>query len=418
MMKQLRTLLLMLALITLAIPGTTLADGVTLSQEQQRAIDEINRYRRRVGVQPTTVSSKLHTSASNHARYIVETGEWGHYETITSSPYYTGYKSKDRAAHAGYTNDNVSENWMRQSFGTTGARTYLVVDNAIQWWMTGIYHRFPIVSPRTEHAGYGPYYKGDKASQILNFGTNWSLTGPLTRWPLKGQKGVGIELRGESPNPLEQFGGAFPSGYPVSMTWYRGAVKDTSITMVRTRDGLSIPGYKLNPQNDVYHGYSTSLSFIPKAPLKYNTEYTVTFQGVFAANGDLNSGDPFTHTWSFTTMPAPGKRTRSAPANNSTGAPLSPDISLTFNRPMRSYTLVPYTGAPLWSSLGIKLVRASDGVPVNISITQPATARTQVVSLKPMSALQPNTRYRLDYTLADAWGRPQRGAIYFTTGGS
>lgn len=417
MTKRLSAVALVLTLLILASPYA-LAAGATPAQEQQRALNEVNRYRRAVGLPSIASSSALNSAARRHSCYMVRTGEYGHYENNSKDVCYSGYKPEDRARRYGYANSSVTEDMLYTSLGAAGTRTYLQADNAVQWWMGAIYHRFAIVSPRTEHIGYGPYYGAGSAASVMDFGSDYGLTGPLTRWPVPGQRGVGASLENEHPNPVEQFHASCPCGYPVSMTWYRGAVKYTSITMVRTKDGASISGYRLSPQNDDFHRWSTSLSFIPKQPLSYGTQYRVTFKGVFSASGNLSSGTSFSSSWWFITAPAPGKLVSSAPGNGASRVSRSPNLSLSFNQSVRSYTLVrsPYRGGLDSNGIGLSLTRMSDGADVSISITRPAYSTTKAVSLRPSVALAPNTRYRLAFRLADAWGRPQGGTVYFTTG--
>ncbi len=412
-MKIAKLLALALFLCSLLTPPA-LADGVTLGQEQQRARDQMNQIRKKVGLPPVSLSTGLNKAAYGHSRYVLETLEYGHYETAKSSPYFVGYAPKDRAATYSYFNSSITENYYMNSLGAVGTRTYLPVDNAVDWWMSAIYHRFPIVSPRTEHVGYGPYYKAGRAAQVLDFGTDYNLSGPLTRWPLSGQTGVGTRLDGESPSPIAKFAGAtFPTGYPVSMTWYQygKSLVPTSMTVVRAADGLNIEGYKLSPANDQFHQWSTSLSFIPKKPLAYNTKYTVTFKGTFA-------GAPFSYAWSFTTMPAPGRLVSSVPSNGATGVARAPEVSLSFSQPIRTYSLVRtfYKNGLDSNGIGISLARASDGVELGMSIQRPTAVHARVVKFTPSVALAANTRYRVAFTLADAWGRPYRGTVYFTTG--
>ncbi len=419
-MKRLLTLFLILTIALAASPATVTADGVTIGQEQDRGRNEVNRYRRMVGMPPVVghadpSSTKLEYAALAHAKYLaLETRDrFSHYENYADSLYFAGKYAKDRAAKYGYSNSSVGENILYSTQGAKGTRTYLQVDNAVQWWMAAVYHRFAIVSPRTEHVGYGPWYHNGKSYSVMNFGTDYTLTGPVTRYPVPNQTGVGVSLNGEYPDPLAVCGQSLPGGYPVSMTWYQGTVTLTSITLVRASDGSPVSGCAISPQNDPskLHYYSRSLSFVPFDSLRYGTKYTANFKGTF-------NGTPFDYTWSFTTMPWPGRLSSSTPANGATAVSRTPDIALNFNRWMRSYTLVrtPYKGGLDSGGIGISLSNASSGAEVGITITQPTGAYMRAVSLKPSTGLAANTRYRLAYALADAWGRVYRGSIYFTTG--
>jgi uncharacterized protein YkwD len=419
-MKPLCVLALALTLAIFSTPGLALAGGVTIAQEQDRGRDEVNRYRRMVGMPAVassadTGSSQLEYGARGHAKYLaLETRDsFGHYENYPDSPYFVGKYPKDRAAKYGYSNSSISEDIYWTTQGARGTRTYLQADTAVQWWMSAIYHRFAIVSPRTEHVGYSPYYANGKVYSVLDFGTDYSLTGPVTRYPMPNQTGVGVELSGESPDPLAVCGQSLPGGYPVSMTWYQGSVSLTSATLKRASDGRAVAGCAISPQNDPtkLHYYSQSLSFVPFDSLEYSTKYTANFRGSY-------NGVPFDYTWSFTTMPPRGALSSSTPANGATNVSRTPDLTLAFSQPLRSYTLVPtpYRGGLDSGGIGLSLARASDGLEAGVTITPPAGTTTRTVSLKPSAALAANTRYRLSYALADSWGRVYRGSIYFTTG--
>jgi uncharacterized protein YkwD len=414
-MKTLRALALSAAL--LAFTATSIfAAGVTPAQEQTRARDEVNRIRTRVGVAAAASSSALNAAATTHAKYMVSANEYGHFETIRSDPYYRGYGPVDRGLYYGYSNSSVDENWKSDSLGSGGVRTPLTVDNAVQWWMSAIYHRFSIVSPQTEHVGYTANYVPGKSVSVLEMGKDYGAAGPVTRWPVPNQTGVGTRLDYESPNPVAQFGGSFPTGYPVSMTWYRygRSLRYTAMTMVRSSDGAPVDGFRMTPDNDTtkLSYYSTSLTFIPKAPLAYDTQYTVRFAGTF-------DGAPFDHTWSFRTMIAPGWRTASAPANGATAVSRTPPLSLGFNRLMRTYTFVasPLSNGLQANGVGISLTREADGAEIPLSVSRPTATTARTVSFRPTTTLAATTRYRITYTLADQYGRPYRGVVTFTTGG-
>ena len=411
-MRRPCALLLALALLILA-NTPALAGGVTVDQEQARALSEVNRIRAMAGLAPVARDPGLDMAAYMHSRYEGETGDTGHYETLSASPYYVGYAPKDRALKYGYT-AAVGEDVYQSSFGSTGTRTYLPADNSIQWWMAAIYHRFPIIAPTTKHIGYGTYYKGTRAYSTLDFGKDSGLTGPVVRWPVPDQAGVMIGFNNEYPNPVAQFGATCPCGYPASISWPQGTPSYTSVSMRRASDGAAVAGYILTPQNDKYHSWAKSLSFIPKAPLEYATTFSVTFEGqVTSSTGTVT---PFSYAWSFTTQPAPGALVSSSPASGSSGVALQPGIVLDFSRPIRSYTLVPTPSSQLsYTGVGLSLARVSDGAEVGISIAQPITDTTTRVQLSPSAPLDAGTSYRLKYVLADEWGRSQSGSLSLTT---
>ncbi len=409
-MKTLATLFGALALLLVFTPIAR-ADGVTLAQERQRAVDEVNRYRAQAGLTKVSVASPLNSAASGHARYQIETGELGHFETLKTNPLYVEYGPLERARRYGYTRTGVSEDWMGTSLGATGARTYFTADNSVQWWMSAIYHRLPIIRPGTSSIGYGTHRKDNLSVAVLNFGTNLNVAGPVVRWPRPNATGVGVFVKREFPNPLEKCGLTSDTmGYPVSMSFHTGTVAATSVTMKRADSGLQVAGCNLTPANDQRHANAKSISIVPVQPLAYNTRYTVSFQGKV-------NGTAFNSIWSFTTMPGPGRLVSSSPTPGATGTTLQPTVALNFSLPIRSYTLVrsPYSQLG-YTGLGASLSPAAGGREVGFTIVQPSGTATRAVYLKPSAALEPNTKYRVSFAFSDLWGRPQRGTVYFTTG--
>lgn len=297
-------LFIVLVLLTALGSMAQLASASTTSDEQQRAVNDVNAYRQAVGMPPVSLRSSLNTASSKHSLYMYEADDFGHYEAHSSNPYYVAYSPTDRASKFGYTNQFVNEDILWTSSGSKG--TPLLADTATQWWMGAIYHRFAIISPNTKHIGFGTHYAPNKNFAVMDFGGDYGDTGPIVRWPMPNQSGVPGSVSNELPNPLVPcYGNNAPSkfGYPISISWFHGAVKYTSISLKNPRTGWQPQGCRLSPQNDQFHKYSTSLSFVPKYGLRYSTKYTVSFKGVYASDGDLSHGKWFSYSWSFTTQP-------------------------------------------------------------------------------------------------------------------
>ncbi len=416
--RLLRSAAVLVALLCIAAPWAhARAAGITASAEQQRAAAEVNRYRQMAGQKTVGLSWALDKAATGHAGYMGHTGEFSHYESKTSSPYYVGRAPYDRALRFGYRNDSISEDILWQWIGSAGQRTYAGVDTSVQWWMGAIYHRFAILSPHTQSIGFGSYRVPGKVLYAMDFGGSYDRTGPKVRWPVPGQSGVDVGGENEYPNPLAPcYGSSAPTqyGYPVSVSWYTGAVKLTSARLVRSSDGRAVAGCALSPQKDQYHSYSTSLSFVPRAKLAYGTRYTVTFKGVHSSDGDLAHGTAFAYSWSFTTEPPPAALSGSSPRSGATGVSLQPSVALYFSRPVRTYTFVAATQSQLGSgAVGVSLAR-SDGSQIGISFVRPSAQTTTKVVLRPSSALARGTTYVVSFRFLDSWGRPVEGRVSFT----
>jgi hypothetical protein len=102
---------------------------------------------------------------------------------------------------------------------------------------------------------------------------------------------------GEEPNPLAAFGGTYPAGQPISLTFpMRERLNDFNVTL-QDENNKNIVGYFRMPgdysdPNSLYQG--SSISFIPQQPLQHATTYKVT------VTGQRNNQD-YKKEWQFRT---------------------------------------------------------------------------------------------------------------------
>ncbi|HLD21855.1 MAG TPA: CAP domain-containing protein [Patescibacteria group bacterium] len=259
----------------------------------------LNYERKASGLLPVDQKSELNNGCAAHVEYLRLNNILTHYE----DPSQSGYTEEGAAA-------GTASNLASQS--TTDMRT------AIHTWTTAIYHRFPLLVNGLQSVGWavssrstqGKYYVCINVHSAKDFAevtsngriNNTTYYDPYNHDPIP-YPGVNEEhipstfSTGEIPDPLEAFGGTYPSGQPISLTFstYQ-TVKNMRVTLTDAT-GAGVAGYLRNPDdpgdpNELFQG--NSVSFIPKSPLKNDTQYTVT------VSGKLNDTD-YSKTWKFTT---------------------------------------------------------------------------------------------------------------------
>lgn len=303
----------------LAYAGCTQAPvegGADNSVEQ--AYLYLDSIRVKAGMTEFTRNNALQLSSANHAQYLDYHSAVSHNETM-GLPYATGVNPHNRAVYAGYPSLYVGENLATDE-------SYL---SAIDNLMSAIYHRFGFLSFIYDEVGTG--YAGNVF--VFNMGNTYlrdrclgaSYSGPglvytglcnpdisvlvtdydsalasvqnqqpgIVTWPPDGSTGTSPVFYEEIPDPLPA---QSVSGYPASIQ-FNPAVHSTvtmqSFTLVDNSTPASVPAvvvmHQGNDPNSKFSGLE--FAFFPQDRLKWNTNYTATFQ--YAEGADV--------VWSFTT---------------------------------------------------------------------------------------------------------------------
>ncbi len=177
------------------------------SADQQMAADGLEKLRASLGLPAATQHPALNQAAQLHAQFYVNHA--AQYSKAKLSPHaqdpsfgadFTGKDVGDRATAAGYGSQALGE--VMAFSGSAPA--------ALQGWLDTVYHRFPLIHPRTKEYGYGQAAKGNYKTEVMDVSESGSESVPLVVYPYPGQTGVPLSWNGlEGPQPPPP-----PAGYP------------------------------------------------------------------------------------------------------------------------------------------------------------------------------------------------------------
>lgn len=252
------------------------------------------------GMLPVKRNASLDEGCALHAEYMRLNDDMTHYEDA-SKPGYT-----EAGAAAGV-----------QSVITYQYDNSMI--SALALWLEAPYHRFSLLYPELISTGWAmsdalyvnEYYSKYFGCMNSIAGTEFDSSGydkNVTYWkydnhepipyPGVNQLNVPILFHGnEEPDPLEAFGGTYPTGYAVSLIFPPDeTITNANLTLVNEQ-GTTLPGYLRTPDeeddpNVSYQG--NAVLFMAEEPFDYGTTYTAT---VTATRDD----EAYDKTWSFRT---------------------------------------------------------------------------------------------------------------------
>ena len=245
----------------------------------------VDRYRAAVGLSAATLDAKLSKGCMEHAQYM--------------------RLNKDSDAIAGLNAHHQRPNLRGASAdgaacGEAADLFFGVSDLevAVDGWMSGLYHRRPILTPTLERIGVG-YAKLPDGSYMaaLMFvdakGGDVSAKWPVA-YPADNQGGVPLEFGSEIPNPVP--GGA-RAGYPITIQFPPfEKVTDVRATLVDER-GKDVAFYLSDPEHPATPSFGQYgvVCLIPKLPLRPDSRFEVRVDAAW-------KGKASTWRWSFRTL--------------------------------------------------------------------------------------------------------------------
>lgn len=282
----------------------------------RRALDRVNQYRRLAGLAPVAFNASLLASAQRHARYMDTNGQYSHGEQPGYALYF-GQDSMERDVFFGYTGHSVAED----------IHEINDVNQAVDDWITGPYHRSPILDPSMTDLGFGTA----GTYSALELGGNDTPSNAVVLWPYPGQTGVATQWQAnEFPDPLRLYPGAqAPVGTAISLQ-FGTQPKSLSLTTatLTPAGGASVPLLTYSPANDSH--LDNMVFVMARQPMQPSTTYSVHLAG----SVDLGKGpQAYDRTWSFTTradgqapdLPAPPPPT---PTPTPPAPPGNPTVTL------------------------------------------------------------------------------------------
>ncbi len=305
-MKMYRIILCLLLLLTTHLSLAGNYDVTDLNE----AYAYLNKLRVSAGLTELAPNSLLQQSAFNHANYLADNFQGGHFETEGVSGF-TGVEPKDRTSQVGYHSLTVSENVSANNSNST---------DSIDGLMSAIYHRLGFLDLVNDEVGIGiahvskpnsysayVYNMGNSQYNALCQGDAFTGAGSyylevcqpninldavafdavtqqaqgnnptLVLWPVEGDNKVLPAFFEESPDPLPDYS---VSGYPISIQFNPlnfTTVKLNEFKLYQDVDNVEVkPTRLLNNQTDP-NSNLTELQFalFPLTRLEWNTAYRV-----------------------------------------------------------------------------------------------------------------------------------------------
>ncbi|HLK39298.1 MAG TPA: CAP domain-containing protein [Polyangiaceae bacterium] len=274
-----------------------------ITSQQTTALQIINQTRAAMGSPCATIVSALNTSATKHCQYYAAnvsnmTCISNPHVEVSSCTDYVAAQFYDRETAAGY----MCQPSLTQMCGSFEVMAF--DDNptyALAQWIGSIYHRTPVLDPRTRDFGYG----GAMGCDTIDFGEGAGSTtasNVIVSYPYDGQTGVGTSFNGaqEEPTPPVPPNG-WPSAMPITIF-----MEATSVTL--TTDEFGVDGgaqlahQVMTPQSNQL--VQNALVLYGNAPLMSKTKYRVHVAGTRSTQSfsGSTSSAMFDVSFAFTTM--------------------------------------------------------------------------------------------------------------------
>jgi uncharacterized protein YkwD len=286
--------------------GGTFPESAT--ESQILALEQLNTARVASGLPPVNQVAALNQSSQAHAEFLVSncsnygtTGLSPHNEDA-SWPGFTGVQFWQRMTAAGYPDSSASEVIAFLN------RPTLAVDG----WIRTLYHRLPLLDPRTKEIGYGgatipsdaPYcqYRQFWNADVIDIGMDSTADDVVVLYPPDGSKYIPTSFDGmESPMPTPPPAG-WPSGtiitvqfgkdLPFTVTGHKllgpGETELPHLIVAAKADDTAFVGADPNLHDD------RVLSLYALSPLMTGNDYTVIVDMV-------RNGGPLHLEWTFKT---------------------------------------------------------------------------------------------------------------------
>jgi tetratricopeptide (TPR) repeat protein len=257
-------------------------------QQEQEALLSVNRLRAGVGVAPVVADPRLRAGAQAHAYYFLfnhaSSGVrgLGIHDEAEGMPGFSGATVRARARHFGVEDLAFGEVITHRSDPVAA-----LVD-----WVNTVYHRLPILRRDLQALGYGQATVGALPIEVMDFAFRPPAAPGrgMLPYPVAGQANVPVAFYGnEIPDPVPN--AAYPVGYPITLTFDRGARVQIASHHLLDDAGQEVETYVLLPSDP---SMENSLALLARRPLQPSATYRVAVTGTL-------EGAPFEKQWQFTT---------------------------------------------------------------------------------------------------------------------
>lgn len=280
---------LLVALVACAAPKMSSAEPADPSgvrgpvTPEQRVKNIVDGYRARAGLPPVVLDPVLSRGCMEHAEYMrlnKDTDAMAGLNAHTQRPNLPG------ATPAGAACGKAAD--LFPGVSDLGV--------AVDGWMSGLYHRRPIMDPTLGKIGVGYAKLPDGSYMAALMFVNRTDPAMTPAWPVPypadKQNEIPLDFGNEVPNPVPGGGRA---GYPITIQ-FPPFDNVTRVAAKLTTGGKDVPFYLSDPEHPATSfGQYGVICLIPKVPLAPKTTYTVSVSASW-------KGKPVSHTWSFTTL--------------------------------------------------------------------------------------------------------------------
>jgi uncharacterized protein YkwD len=260
-----------------------------LAENRKRAMDRLNAPRIAAGLTAIKDDPAMGEAAQAHAHYFMfnllspQVSGLGIHTEDPNLPGFVGHNGLLRARYFGYTGSRGSE----------VINNVFTPEASVQTWLDSVFHRFPIMDRETRVAGYGEAKVGLLSISVVDFGLGPPAKGEPVVFPADHARDVPAGfMDNELPDPLPQ-GTQPPTGYPITLQVGGSSVLTNVSGHLTGSDGSEVPGYALNPGQELSPG---EWAFLASSPLKPGGTYSVDVKGQL-------DGKAFSKRWSFTVAP-------------------------------------------------------------------------------------------------------------------
>lgn len=264
-----------------------------LSAAQKQALSELNDLRAQLGAGPVLGDIAIAQAAQAHAAFYVQ--HIASYQSSGLSPH-----AEDASFGDGFTGANHGQRMKAAGFdGQPGAEVMAFsgsVSGAIAGWLATLYHRIPLISPRSSHMGFGIAANGKARTEVMDFAVRGALADdPIVVYPWPGQSGLPRSWNGgESPQPPKPPKG-YPSGPMITATLPWAAAFGAGHKLLDPK-GTEVPHMWVTAENDatMKSMAGSSAAMYAHGPLQAETTYTVVMPLT-------RNNEPHELRWRFTT---------------------------------------------------------------------------------------------------------------------
>lgn len=275
---------------TVALQTSVATPTYAATSDELITFNELNGFRKALGLGLLAQSLTLDNAAKNHSNYIAINQIFGHVED-GAKPGFTGIYPQDRVAFAGY------------KLGTYGGEVVGVgaAPSGIRGLINSIYHRDLLAFQMFTDVGIS-FNSGIYTPVVIDFGATLSQANAsnfTTNYPFDGQTNLPLAMVGEIPNPFPELTyNDYSSKTSSPITFYSAngtTLSVTTFTVTQAGQTTPLSVRLLTAATDVNKEVQPNVAhIIGNAPFLANTKYVVNFVGTV-------NGASISKTWSFTT---------------------------------------------------------------------------------------------------------------------